>query len=122
MKCSKSPGPDGILTEYLKLFGSIAGEILLKLIKSMFAHHIYPSVWRLNVLIPVYKNGDREDPHIFRGLAIASALAKLHGFIFLKRLKNYRHDRKLISINQIGFMEGLRHRSTFFSYRPLLKK
>ena len=39
MKCSKSPRPDGILTEYLTLFSAIAGEILLKLIRSMFAHH-----------------------------------------------------------------------------------
>ena len=25
MKCKKSPGPDGILTEYLKIFGDIGG-------------------------------------------------------------------------------------------------
>ena len=30
MKCKKSPGPDGILTEYLKIFGDIAEPILLK--------------------------------------------------------------------------------------------
>ena len=32
MKCKKAPGPDGVITEYLKVFGDIAGNTLLKLI------------------------------------------------------------------------------------------
>ena len=108
MKCKKSPGPDGILTEYLKIFGDIAEPILLKLIRLMFANHIYPTKWRLNYLKPIYKKGDTQDTNNFRGLAIASALAKLYSLIMLKRLTNYIQANKYISPNQIGFMEGFR--------------
>ena len=122
MKCKKSPGPDGILTEYLKIFGAIAGNILLKLIRTMFAHHIYPSIWRLNFLKPIHKKGDKEDPHNFRGLAIASALAKLHGIILLQRLKNYIHDKRYISPNQIGFMDGAQTSDHIFLLQTIVEK
>ena len=122
MKCKKSPGPDGILTEYLKIFGDIAEHILLKLIRLMFAHHIYPTIWRLNFLKPIYKKGDTQDPNNFRGLAIASALAKLYGLILLKRLNNYIHINKHISPNQIGFMEGCRTSDHIFLLQTIIEK
>ena len=110
------------MTEYLKIFGAIAGNILLKLTRTMFAHHIYPSIWRLNFLKPIHKKGDKEDPHNFRGLAIASALAKLHGIILLQRLKNYIHDKKYISPNQIGFMDGAQTSDHIFLLQTIVEK
>ena len=122
MKGKKSPGPDGVLTEYLKIFGDIAEHILLKLISLMFSHHLYPTVWRLNFLKPIYKKDDSQDPNNYRGLAIGSALAKLYSLILLKRLKNYVHINKYISPNQIGFMEGFRTSDHIFLLQTVVEK
>ena len=68
------------------------------------------------------KKGNTEDPQNFRGLAIASALAKLHGLILLKRLMTYIHDKKFISPNQIGFMEGAQTSDHNFLLQTIIEK
>ena len=110
------------LTEYLKIFGDIAEPILLKLIRLMFANHIYPTKWTLNFLKPIYKKGNTDNTHNFRGLAIASALAKLYSLIMLKRLTKYIKVNKYISPNQIGFMEGFRTSDHIFLLQTIIEK
>ena len=43
LKVGKAPEPDEILREYFKVFGHSFESILLKLIRVIFAEHIYPS-------------------------------------------------------------------------------
>ena len=106
LKLNKAHGPDGVLGEYLKIFGYKHENILLKLTRVIFSEHIYPSKWDLSYIKPIYKKGKVSDPNNYRGLAIGSAFAKLFSLILLKRLEKYIHDKNLISPNQIGFMKG----------------
>ena len=122
MKCKKAPGHDGILTEYIKIFAQIAEPIILKLVRLIFANHIYPSEWNLNFLKPIYKKGDTDNTNNFRGLAIAPALAKVYGQIMLKRLTDYIVKRKFISPNQIGFMKGCRTSDHIFLLQTVIEK
>ena len=78
--------------------------------------------WRSNYLKPIYKKGDTDDPHNFRGLAIAPTLAKLYSLIMLKRLTNYIKIYKCISPNQIGFMEGCRTSDHIFLLQTIIEK
>ena len=50
----KSPGPDGILTEYLKVFGELYEDNLLKIIRIIFSGHLYPPEWDTNYLKHIY--------------------------------------------------------------------
>ena len=75
LKCRKSPGPDRIPTEYLKVFGEMYEEHLLKIIRVLFARHLYPPEWNVNYLRPIHKKEDTEDPDNYRGIAIGSAFA-----------------------------------------------
>ena len=86
LKGGKAPGPDGIYVDCLKIFGQKYATILLKLLRLIFANHIYPSKWTINFLKPIYKKGGVTDPENYRGLAIGSALGKLFSLILLKRL------------------------------------
>ena len=122
MKGNKSPGPDGILTEYLKVFGDIAGSTLLKLIRKIFASNIYPSAWTMNFLKPIYKKDDKNDPNNYRGLAIGSSFAKLYSMILLKRLNKYILANNYISPNQIGFKEGSRTSDHIFLLQTIIEK
>ena len=54
LKSGKSPGPDGIYVECLKIFGHKYESTLLKLLRHIFANHIYPSEWTVNFLKPIF--------------------------------------------------------------------
>ena len=122
LKNNKSAGPDNILSEYLRIFGESFGNILLKLIRALFARHLYPPQWNTNYLRPIYKKGNVDDPDNYRGLAVGSSFAKLFSQIMLKRLTNYIEKYTLISPNQIGFMKDSRTSDHIFLLQTLIEK
>ena len=122
LKGGKAPGPDEIIGEYLKMFGQIFEDILLKLINVIFSQHIYPSGWALNFLKPIYKKDSTKDPDNYRGLAIGSAFSKLFSFILLKRLINFIDLKNLLSPEQIGFIKGKRTSDHIFFLQTIVEK
>ena len=122
LKAGKAPGPDGILGEYLKIFGQEFEHILLKLIRIIFSEHIYPSKWGMNFIKPIYKKGKISDPDNYRGLAIGSAFSKLFSIILLKRLEKYIHEKNLLSPKQIGFIKGHGTYDHIFLLQTIIEK
>ena len=122
LKNKKSPGPDGILAEYLKAFGENYEGTLLKIIRILFARYLYPPQWDTNYLKPIHKKYDIEDPDNYRGIALGFSFAKLFSLILLKRLKNYIETNKLISPNQIGFMKDSRTSGHKFLLQAIIEK
>ena len=122
LKAGKAPGPDGILGEYLKIFGHAFEHILLKLIRIIFSEHLYPSKWAMNFIKPIYKKGKVSDPNNFRGLAIGSAFAKLFSIILLKRLEKYIYEKNLLSPKQIGFRKGHGTYDHIFLLQTIIEK
>ena len=122
LKNRKSPGPDRIIAEYLKVFGENYECILLKIIRTLFARHLYPPQWDTNYLKPIHKKDDIEDPDNYRGIALGSPFAKLFSLILHNRLKNYIETKQLISPNQIGFMKGSRTSDHIFLLQTIIEK
>ena len=122
LKVGKAPGPDEILGEYLKIFGNSFGSILLKLIRFIFAEHIYPSKWNVNFLKPIYKKGEKTDPDNCRGLAIGSIFGKLFSIILLNRLMVFIKQKQLISPHQIGFMKDSGTPDHIFLLQTIIEK
>ena len=122
LKNRKAPGPDGILVEYIKVFGEAFEDILLKILRGLFAQYLYPPQWNLNYLKPIYKKGDVENPGNYRGLALASTLSKLFSLILLQRLLEYIELNKLITPKQIGFMKGSRTSDHIFLLQTIVEK
>ena len=122
LKCNKTPGPDGILSEYLFCLHNIAAPTLLRLFNKMFCNNIYPTVWTQNYLKPVFKHGKISEPGNYRGLVIGSIFSKLYSFILLERLNKYLEMKKLISNNQIGFMKGCRTSDHIFLIQTIVDK
>ena len=108
--------------EYLKVFGQSFESILLKIIRIIFAEHIYPSKWNVNFLKPIHKKGKTTDPDNYRGLAIGSAFGKLFSIILLNRLMKYIKQKHLISPNQIGFMKGCGTPDHIFLLQTIIEK
>ena len=100
LKNGKSPGPDGILVEFLKAFSETHGDILQNILVKVFCNHLYPMGWRVNFLKPIYKKGDQDDEGNYRGLTIGPAFAKLYSQILLKRLTKFVEEKQLLSPHQ----------------------
>ena len=122
LKSGKAPGPDGVLVEYLKLFGKKYENILHKIINNLFTSSIYPRQWHTNFLKPIYKKGEHDNPNNFRGLAIGSAFSKLFSMVLLKRLTIFVNSKKLLSPNQIGFSKGHNTSDHIFLMQTLIEK
>ena len=121
-KTGKAVGPDQILAEYLKIFGQTFESMLLKLVRLIFSHCLYPDIWTINFLKPIFKSGIENDTNNFRGLAIGSSLGKLYSHILLNRLMNYIKDNNLISPKQIGFMKNTRTSDHIFLLQTIIEK
>ena len=118
----KKIGPDGVLSDYLKIFGETHEEILLKILNGIFRETVYSEEWNLNYLKPIHKKGDILDPDNYRGIAIGSSFAKLYSLVLLNRLIEFISEKRLISPNQIGFMNSFRTSDHNFLLQTLIEK
>ena len=73
----------------LKVGKLILANPLLKLLNPIFNSTQYPSGWKLDILSPLHKSGEKSDPNNYRILAVSSCLGKLFNKILQRRLDKY---------------------------------
>lgn len=104
LKCSYSPGPDGIPAVVLHRCIVSLAEPLCYIFNRSFVQGKFPSIWKQSFMFPVFKHGDRRNVKNYRGITSLSAASKLFEIIVsgyvLQRTKSY------ISDDQHGFMPG----------------
>ena len=70
----KAAGPDGVLNE---MFG---GEKMISSMRALFNSFTeleeYPQEWRRSLIVPVFKDGDREELDNYRGIALSCTVGK----------------------------------------------
>lgn len=104
LKCSFSPGPDGLPAVVLRRCITALAGPLSEIFNRSFEQAKFPSMWKQSYMCPIFKNGDRRNVANYRGITSLSASSKLFEIIvsgaLLDRAKNY------ISFDQHGFMPG----------------
>ena len=100
LKNNKASSFDSVTNEMLKASKSIIGDQLLLLFNTILDATIYPSIWRLDILSPLHKSGDKNIPGNFRGISVSSCLGKLFNKIIFSRLEKYCTVNKTVSIFQ----------------------
>ena len=67
----KAASPDGVLNEML-IFG---GEKMISSMRVLFSNFTeleeYPQEWRRSLIVPLFKDGDREEFDNYRGIALS---------------------------------------------------
>ena len=84
LKNNKSSSFDRISNEILKTGGKVLKDTFLKLFNNIQRASLYPTLWKKDILHPIHKSDEKNDPNNFRGIAISSCFGKL----FTKLLKN----------------------------------
>ena len=93
LKTGKAAGNDSISNEMIKSSVSIIGPVLQILFNKSLNSSIFPQLWSVGYISPVFKAGDIGDPNNYRGITVSSCLGKFFTLIINDRLtKNILMD------------------------------
>ena len=92
----------------LKYGQSFVLKGLHKLFNFILSTGNFPVRWAKGIIVPLFKNGSKDDPSNYRGLPIRSNICKLFTKILNTRLNEFLEERNIICVEQIGFTRGMR--------------
>lgn len=104
LKNEKSPGPDGLSNEAVKLGAPVLTRHLTQLFNMVLDTETVPKQWCTSDIILLYKKGDPLDIGNYRPISLLASIYKLFASIVLKRI-THRIDTSQ-PIEQAGFRSG----------------
>lgn len=104
LKCTSSPGPDGIPSAVYCRCAGVLAEPLCRIFNQSFEDSNFPKIWKQSFMVPIHKKGEKRDVKNYRGITNLSAASKLFEMIVsnvvLEQAKRY------VSADQHGYMPG----------------
>ena len=105
----KSIGNDAICNEMIKcLVHTKFIDVIRMLFNAILTRTYFPSSWKVNYIIPVFKSDDSFNPNNYRGISVSSCLGKLFTLVINERLIKFLDIENTLSSFQIGFRRGYR--------------
>ena len=77
-KNGKIPGLDNINSELYKYAPEEFKLRLLQFLNNVYRENCIPVEWRIAVITPVFKKGDRREPKNYRGISILNTCYKIY--------------------------------------------
>lgn len=106
LKPRKAPGIDMIRSETLKQISVQIAAPLSHLINNIFRDGICPSEFKIAIIKPIFKKGDRNKPENYRPISIITNITKVFEMVLRERINNYLKKFDILSPKQFGFREG----------------
>lgn len=104
LKNEKSPGPDGLANEYLKLGVPILLKHLTILFNRILDAETVPKQWCTSDIILIYKKGNPLDIENYRPISLLASAYKLFTSIILRRISENIDASQ--PVEQAGFRSG----------------
>ena len=101
LKSGKASSLDMISNEILKYLDQLNVNLITRLFNLCLDSGTYP--WNVNIITPLHKKGNKDDPDNYRAIAVSSVIGKLFSTILLNRLIKYRNANCPDPPNQLGF-------------------
>ena len=120
LKTGKAAGSDSISNEMIKSSVSIIGPVMQILFNKVLNSGIFPQLWSVGYISPVFKAGDIGDANNYRGITVCSCLGKFFTLIINARLTKYLDEHNIIHNNQTGFRKGYRTSDHVFVLKSLI--
>ena len=90
MPNNKTPGPDGVTAEILKLWGQVLVSVMYPLYRAVKAWGLIPSDWNVAALQLIWKaKGRRDDVDKYRPIALTSVFRKVLEKTIVVRLQGF---------------------------------
>ncbi|MGL5707699.1 MAG: reverse transcriptase family protein, partial [Aeromonas sp.] len=106
LKTGKSPGLDGVPPVVLIQCAEELAQPLSSLFMKSYSLGLIPASWKLGVISPIYKGGDRTDPSNYRPIALLSVASKVMESILDDAFRKMLNDKSFFSTKQHGFRAG----------------
>ena len=104
LKNNKSPGEDGIISEFYKKYWHIIGAVFLKMIRYVFEKSTLSNSQGKGILKLLFKKGEREDIKNWRPLTMLNTDYKVIAKVISNRIKPLLP--RIIHTDQKGFVAG----------------
>ena len=82
----KAKSPDGLGNLPLKSLAKYLAPSLTLVFNIIGNKHVYPSLWKLSILIPIFKDGDKQDISNYRLIALLACLSKVLETLIFEKL------------------------------------
>src|SRR5436190_2320960 len=93
-------------TWLLKQFYITIIDVFTELINLSLENGVFPKIYKLAKVIPIYKKGSPLDVTNYRPISLLPILSKVLEKLYLKRLLSFLNQYNILSNNQFGFRKG----------------
>ena len=101
----KTPGPDEIPNEVLKMLPPEVKRVIHKLFVLMWAAGYTPAEWKASTTCLLHKKGPATDPSNYRPIGLANTVYKLWTSVVQRVLYEYAETHMILSETQSGFKQ-----------------
>lgn len=106
LKTKKSAGIDGITATTLKEISDYIATPLSHLINKAIGEGEFPSAFKVTIVKPIHKSGQKDEVTNYRPISLITNLAKIFEKVIKIRIMNYLEKYNLLSDSQFGFRKG----------------
>ena len=106
LKPGKAAGNDGIKPDIIKECAETLIDPLTHLYNLSFQTGVFPDIWKIAKVIPIFKKGDRTDEDNYRPISLLSCFEKILERLMCKRILDFLKKHKILYKLQFGFREN----------------
>lgn len=106
LKTDSSPGPDEIPAVFLQRCSGTISGLLAEIMNDCLERGELPEVWKLSIVTPLYKKGNRNLPGNYRPISLTCNMCKCMEKIIVRKLTSFLLENHTISEFQHGFLPG----------------
>jgi hypothetical protein len=103
---SSSPGLDKISSQILKNCQTTLAYPLSLIMQKSFETSRLPQDWKIAVVAPIYKKGDKFDSNNYRPISLTSLVVKVMESVIVDQINCFSVEQNILSDKQHGFTKG----------------
>ena len=104
---NSSMGPDGLHPHLLKACADHLAYPLYRIFCLSLGEGSLPLLWKLSLVVPIFKKGSHADPLNYRPICLPSVPAKCLERIISRALNDFFDDNNVLTADQFGFRPGM---------------
>jgi len=102
----KASGFDDLNARFINIFALLLPKTLCLLFNKSLNEGIFPDLWKISKIIPIFKSGDKNVMNNYRSIAVLPIFSKIFEKIVYKYLFNYLTVNNILSNRQFGFRKS----------------
>ena len=111
---NKATGSDEISGQMLLLCDDSVCLPLQIIFRNILSTSIYPDIWKIANVTPVFKKGDKQLIKDYRPISLLPICGKVLGKLISNHLYSYLNANNLITINQSGIVQVNPQRTNYY--------